>query len=136
MTNILEDVIAALATAGIGQVTDDAADWRLRAGYIQANPDRSLCVYEAGGLPPEAGQPVDYPKFQVRGRGAPDDYLALRQKMQDVYNLLHACNAPVLLGSTYVYCYAMQSGPLPLGQDENRRPSMAWNFRIMKTRGA
>lgn len=132
---ILDDVIAALVAANIGQVTGNG-DWRLRAGYLQAEPDRSICVYEAGGMPPEAGQPVDYPKIQIRVRGNEDDYQVVRQKLQDIYNLLHSCDAPTVLGPTYVYCYAIQSGPLPLGQDENRRPELVWNFRLMKTREA
>lgn len=128
---IIDDVLAALVTAGIGQITSDTADWRLRGGYLQALPDRSICIYEAGGPPPEAGQPAQYPKIQIRARGTEDDYVAIRQKMQDIFNLLHSCNAPAVLGPGYVYCYAAQSGPLPLGQDENRRPELVWGFRLM-----
>lgn len=91
-----------------------------------------MCIYETPGLAAEEGFAMDYPDIQVRVRGKPDDYQATRAKLQAIFDLLHAGEAAV--GADYVYLYCKQSGPLPLGQDEKRRPHLAQNYRIMKNR--
>lgn len=129
------DVIAdALVAAGLAQDVDASKDWQIRVGYLQAAPNRSICVYPAGGRPPESGPAVDYPNIQVRVRGEANDYDAVQKKELAIYLFLHAGNAPIQFGSDWVYCYAMQSEAIPLGQDENRRPSLVRNYRIMKER--
>ena len=130
---LIDDIVAALVAGGYGQTTDEKSDWRIRALYLQANPDRSICVYPAGGAPPETGMSVGYPTIQIRVRGAEDDAQAVMQKEQDIFTFLQAGNAPIQLGTGYVYCYAIQSAPIPMGQDENRRPSVVRNYRLMKT---
>ena len=128
---LIDDIIAALATAGLGQTTSDTADWRLRGAYLQQGPDRSICVYAAGGKAPEPGQPVTYPSIQIRVRGAPNDYAAVAAKEEAIFQFMQSGNAPAQFGAGYVYCYAQQSAPMPLGQDENRRPSVVRNYRLM-----
>ena len=34
----------------------------------------------------------------------------------------------------YIYVFALQSGPIPIGYDANNRPELTWNFRAMRTR--
>lgn len=133
--SLLDDVSAAMVADGIGHVTPaDGTDWMIYQGYLQAAPDRAICLTETPGKPPEPGLELDYPGLQVRVRGKADDYQAARAKMQAIFLFLHANNEVVTLGGAYVYCYATQSGPIPLGQDENRRPHLAWNFKLMKQR--
>lgn len=129
------DIADALVAAGLGiQQTNEAADWMMRIGYMQASPDRSVCVYTAGGQAPETGMPAGYPNFQIKVRGNKDDYAAVEAMETAIYRFLHAGNAPVQFGATWVYCYAIQSAPLPLGQDENRRPALCRNYRTMVVR--
>lgn len=131
---LLDDIEAAIVTAGLGQNSADATDWFIFKGYMQEAPDRAICLYVAGGLEPLAGQPVDYPTVQIRVRGGVDDYDATQQKEDAIFKLLHDCNASVMIGSVYVYLIAMQSTPIPMGQDTNRRPALIRNYRIMKVR--
>jgi len=131
--SVLDDIAAALVTADLGQDTDETQDWMVRVGYLQETPDRSICVYFAGGPPPETAIPVGYPRVQVRVRGAPNDFNVVQQKEQAIFTFLHAGNAQSQFGTDYVYCYAQQSAAMPLGQDENRRPSLARNYKLMKS---
>jgi hypothetical protein len=129
---LVDDIGAALVAANIGHTTATAADWRIYFGYLQDPPDRAICIYETGGEMPETNWLIDRPSFQIRVRGNPDDYQAVRTKIQDVFNLLHA--GEVAVGTDYVFIYAVQSGPIPLGQDEKRRPHLVQNYKVMKKR--
>lgn len=131
----LNSVLAALVTAGVAQSTTSGADWMIYVGMMQdiSGGDRAICLYETPGRPPLEAWAIDYPNFQVVVRGKPDDYTAVRNKIQDAYYALHAQEAAID-GANVVYCYAMQSGPLPLGVDEKRRIRLAWNFRMMRNR--
>ena len=131
--SLIADVGAALVTAGLIQDSDDAADWRLRLGYMQAAPDRSVAIYPTPGRAPEAGTPADYPGIQVKVRGNPDDYQAVEAKERAIYLFLHDGD-PTLIGTGTVYCFAVQSEALPMGQDENRRPALTRNYRFMRVR--
>lgn len=126
-------IASALVGAGIGTDVENA-DWQVFVGYMQATPDRAICVYETPGEAPLERWAIDYPSFQIKVRGKPDDYDAVRQKFQDIFLALHANESNI--GTVFVYCYARQSSPTPMGQDENRRPSLVWNFRTMKDREA
>lgn len=133
MSSVLDDISAAMVTAGLGQIADETADWMIREGYLQAGPDRSICLYAAGGPPPETGLAVGYPGVQVRVRGKANDYDAVQQKEAAIFAFLHAGNAPIQFGTGYVFCYAKTSAPLPMGQDENRRPALVRNYSIMRS---
>lgn len=129
---LLDDIATALVSAGVGQMTSNGTDWFIYKGYLQEGPDRAICLYETPGPAPEELWAIDYPDFQVRVRGKLDDYQAVRAKMQSVFFALHDQNAAI--GAGYVYCFCKESGVIPLGQDEKRRPNIANNYRVMKNR--
>jgi hypothetical protein len=131
--SVLDDIAAALVTAELGQDTTESADWMIRVGYLQEAPDRSICIYFAGGAPPETAIPVGYPKVQVRVRGQANDFNAVQEKEAAIFAFLHAGNAQIQFGGDYVYCYAQQSAPMSLGQDENRRSNLARNYKLMRS---
>lgn len=131
---VLDDIAASLVAANLGQQESEIADWFIRVGYIQDKPDRSICLYFAGGAPPETALKVGYPNIQVRVRGNSNDFNAVQQKEDAIFCFLHANDAPVRIGEDYVFCYAQQSAPISMGQDENRRPALVRNYRIMKGR--
>lgn len=131
---ILDDIIAALVAAGLGQSDDSAADWMIYGNYMQATPAKAICVYTAGGPPPETRTPADYPNIQIKVRGAADGFEEMAAKEEAIYLFLQAGDAPAQFGDAYVYCYAIQSSPIPMGQDENRQPAAVRNYRFMKAR--
>lgn len=142
MSGTLDDISAALVAAGVGQITDSSADWMIYTGALQDSDvtvtgtkmiaDRAIALYESPGLPAEEKWAIDFPSFQVRARGKQDDYQAVRAKMTDIFNALHA--QETALGTAYVYCYCQQSAPMPMGQDEKRRQHFVLNFRVMRDR--
>lgn len=141
-TDTLDTIQSSLVNAGVGQKTNSATDWMIYKGMMQdsapgattplAVADRAICLYETGGRPPLERWAIDYPGIQVVVRGQPDDYTAVRKKIQDIFNQLHANEGD--LSADFVYLYATQSGPLMMGIDEKRRPRLGWNFRIMRNR--
>ncbi len=120
-----------LVSQGVGSNVE-GTDWQVFVGYLQDAPDRAICVYETPGEAPLEAWAIDYPGFQVRVRGAPDGYAEAREKMHQIFLALHANETAI--GSVFVYCYARNSSPTPLGNDTNRRPGMSMNFRTMKNR--
>ena len=128
-SDTLDKIRAALIANNIGQV-NSANPWPIFVGYMQDGPpvnDQAICLYETpGGVPLEAWAIV-YPSVQVVVRGAPSGYTEARQKIQDIFTLLHGLDGA--LSDQFVYFYAKQSAPISMGQDERKRPSMAWNFR-------
>lgn len=136
---LVNDVLNALRTAGL---VDGSSGWKGYYGYMQEAPDMAICIYETGGDPPEENWKIDRPSFQIKVRSVKDDYDGCRAKLLAIYNLLHGGEAQISAGAevspktggSYVYCYAVQSGPIPLGQDQNRRPMMAQNYRAMYER--
>lgn len=147
LTDTLDAVQASLIAAGIGQKISSKAAWMIYKGSLPdsdlndtqapAIADEAICLYETPGRPPLEAWYIDYVAFQLRVRSAPDGYTAARQKIQDCYLRLHATESALNAASgagQWVYCYAMQSGPLPLGMDNKRRIGLVWNFRAMRNR--
>lgn len=128
---LLDDIAAALIAASIG-ATDGVSDWMIFKGFMEDTPDRAIGLYETGGPAPEEGMQIDYPTFQVRVRGGANDYALARTTIQAIFAALQ--DADIALGAVYVFCYAVQSGPLAMGRDEKRRPHLAQNWRTMKAR--
>ena len=127
--SILDDIGAQLTS---DDVVGGVTGWTLFKSYQPKSPDKTITIYETGGPEPDQtpGTGYDFPTFQVRGRGAEFGYEALRSKMQDVFNSIN--NATI---SGYVYIFAVDSGPIPLGYDkEDNRPQLTWNFKTMKAR--
>lgn len=128
---LLDDIGTALEVAQICK-SDGTSDWMLYKGFMLDQPDRAICIYETPGTAPEEQFAIDYPDFQIRVRGNPNDYKSARHVIQRIFNALHAQETNI--GAAYVFCYAKQSGPMSMGRDEKMRPHLVWNYRVMKDR--
>lgn len=138
MALLVTDVLDYLQGQGL---IGGSTGWSRAAGYMPAEPDQVIAVFETPGAPPElvpegsSEQAYDEPGFQVRGRGGFHGYSALRSKMGAIYRALHGSSlSPATGDPAYVLVRAVQSGPLPMGLDQNNRPEMAWNFVAMRER--
>lgn len=135
---LITDVIDFLEDEGlIGGETG----WAGYEGYLPPEPDQVIVVFETGGFPPEVKrngsteQEYDEPTFQILGRGDGFGNAALRDKMGTVYRALHDSElSPASGDPQYVFVYALQSGPFPLGLDDNDRPRLTWNFKALRER--
>jgi len=135
---LVTDVLDFLETEGL---IEGATEWSGFAGYLPPEPNQAIAVFETPGAPPESKPDgsteteYDEPTFQVRGRGEKFGYEALRTKMGAIYRALHGSElSPASGDPVYVYVYARQSGPFPLGLDENNRPGLTWNFKALRER--
>ncbi len=129
-----EDVRETLVNAG---VVEGATGWKCFIGFLPTSPDKCIVIYETGGQIPEDRFTQRYFSIQVRGRGAFKGLEDLRAKMEQVYQTLHTgdIDNPVTSpDNLYVLCNAIQSAPLALGEDENKRPGLTLNFRIIANR--
>jgi len=132
---LLEDIEAKLVAAG---VVGGTTGWAFFKSFIPDSPDKAIVAFETGGEPPDyQGGAFVYPRFQIRVRGGARGYQAARVKWQEAFEVLH--DGTLIDGNSsppgaYVFCFAIQSGPIPLGDDGNDRPSLAVNFRTMRER--
>lgn len=133
-TDTLDKVSASLVAQGVGQSTAFGTDWFIVQGYSQDGDgfaDRQIIIAEYAGPPALNRWAIDYPNVQVSVRGKADDYQAVREKIQDVFDALH--EQEVYLGANFVYMES-KNGPIPMGVDEKKRPRLAWNFASMRNR--
>lgn len=132
---LLNDVLSFLESEGL---INGGTGWTGYASFLPTSPDQAVAIFETGGLPPEiireGSDEIEYddPGFQIRVRGARDDYLGMRNKIYAIYEALHGVDMD---NGNYVLVQAVQSSLLPLGLDGNNRPEATWNFLAMKVRG-
>lgn len=127
---ILDDISLLLSGGGVTAT--------IYKGFLPDTPDSAVALYETPGeVPDQSGTPYDYLTFQVRCRGNPGDYVSVRVLMDQCYRILHN-SVPTDYSSPpagkYIYCFAVQSGPTPMGRDANGRPELVWNFKAMRER--
>lgn len=116
--------------------------WALFKGYVPETPNKCVVLSETGGFEPEDRSAIDYPTFQVFVRGEPiltaNAYKDARERIELIYHALHEGDVPdgAFSPPTYfVYCLAIQSAALALGQDNVERPRFSQNFKVMRNRG-
>jgi hypothetical protein len=116
-------------------VVNGATNWPCYIGYMADDQDQTVALYETGGFPADTlmreNQRVT---FQMRVRGSRRDYPTVRQKWQDIFNLLQDATQdeePILLDGV-IFIQAMHYGPLVFTDDKGR-VNMTANFRVMRT---
>jgi len=129
-----DDVAAYLETLGLGIV-----DETIFVNNKPATPHAIICVFGYAGQPPEWTNTlkVDHPGAQVLVRGAKDEPGAARDLIETIFEALDGLTNKVLNADTGVFYQsieATQSGPSPMGKDENGRIEYVLNFYVTKTR--
>lgn len=135
---LLDDLVAWLTLQGVAGDTN----WPIAASFQPPGPpDQCVTLYETPGEVPDAAHPdstedeYNYPGIQVRVRGTTMDYAGARSKIEDVFLALHKADIPLSASQKpIVYIYALNSAPLPMGLDNNNRPELTWNFKVMRKR--
>lgn len=134
MTTLLDDVGTYLQTNGVGTIGTT-----LFLSYMPEAPDLCVAVYEFVGLQPmqtmsgAADVKNERPRLQIAARGAPQDYVAARAKVQTCYGLL--CNlVDSVLGTTRYISFVPIDSPAPIGRDDSQRPTIVCNFQAFLAR--
>jgi hypothetical protein len=135
---LLDAIADWLITQG---VVGGSTGWPMFRGFVPPDPDQAIIVTEIPGEDTDiirdltiGEQPFDTVGFQIRGRGAVNNYQSLRNQMQVVFQALHQMEPPTVQGERFVFIYAKTSGPLPMGKDTQNRDELSWNFRAMRLR--
>lgn len=135
-----EDDIAAYLVAK-GRGTLPSAGPPIVAGTIFVNdkpstPDACICIFGYAGQAPEWTNTSKYdrPSVQVLVRGAKNAAGTARTLIETIYKDLDGLTNTTLSGTYYQKIEAVQSGPTPMGKDENGRIEYVWNFYTSKTR--
>lgn len=128
---ILAEEIARWLGANVSGLTySDTHGGNLFVDNMPSAPARAVAVYPSGGWEASDKLPYDYPTLAVRVRGDEDPRWAL-EMAQSVYDYLQGLHNVALPGGTWlVYCIAMQSGPIRLGQNQAGQFEYSLNFRL------
>lgn len=128
---LADDVITVLVGGGLGTAGSD-----LLIGALPPSPDVVTVVTETPGFAPTYAQGADAPafetpRFQLRTRGAPNDYQAPRLRIERAYQLLAARPAGAVNGTPYAAWIPVQT-PGVFAMDDNRRWIFYVNFEAWK----
>ena len=143
---LLDDIEQWLVHQGVGDFyqnlgTSGLTGWPICKGFIPPEPDQVIGLFETPGEAPDiisktviGEQSYDVVGLQVRMRGAVDGYRELRSQLQLVYKALHQNEPNVTSGQDYIFIYASNPAPLPMGKDSNNRDELVMNFLVMMRR--
>lgn len=64
------------------------ANWAIYVGKMPTTPTKVVTLYEGPSRTPNPRWLLDYPSIQIKVRGGPNDYVAAREKIQQIKDLL------------------------------------------------
>lgn len=110
--------------------------WPVYVGYLPDAEARCIALMDTGGYPEtEINRETENPTFQTRVRGGRFEYPVVRQKWQDVFDVLQDAQqvpgSPVLLPGV-VFIQAMATGPLQF--HDALYLNMTCNWRVKRLR--
>lgn len=113
----------------------DGPDGNVFMSFMPSGPDAALAIFPTGGDPNLSAVPIDMPNVQLMIRGAHEDPVDAKAKAEALYSALNCLDNVTLdeggddeahvAGIT-----ALQSAPIPLGQDDNQRFGFTINLRL------
>jgi hypothetical protein len=117
---LLDDLMTIIAANSIATAGTD-----MFAGGLPEEPDEVVVLNESpgrrGNQAFSAGLPVvEYPRVQVRVRGAADEYAEGRERIESIYQLLVAKGAETASGGARYMTWDVLQPPYALGQDSNK----------------
>jgi len=135
MTLPSADIKDLLVTAGVGTFAlGTSTDWSINISQeppFPTVPHTAITIYDTGGFAPNARFLLEEPTVQVRIRGNPNDYQAAYLKAQAVKDALLGRPGSTLNGNKYVGIW-QDSDIISLGNDDNDRPILVANFKIVR----
>lgn len=123
------DMRDVLVNAGVGTFAATSG-WGIYIGSEPTSPNTVITLYDTGGLSPNPVFLLDFPTFQVRVRGNPNDYLGAYNKILGVRDVLLGFDSQDI--NTTRYDGVWQSSEIvSLGTDKERFIFVA-NFRVAR----
>jgi hypothetical protein len=108
-----------------------SGDWPAKISRLTDSPDAQVSFSDTPGQKPNPKFLVDYPVITCLVRGAKDDYAGAWSKARQIKDVLLGMN-PVNLASADRWdgC-TMMSDISSIGHDQNSRPILSMNFRVI-----
>ncbi len=91
-------------------------------------PDNCSVVKLTGGFPTNQWTGKKQPSFQIRVRGETREQTEVENRAYEIHNSLTNLREIKIGDSSIVVIRAMNSFPLHIGDDENKRPIYSMNF--------
>jgi len=131
---LIEEVARYLSQQGIGTFDPEGLGGDIFLGVLPNQPDEAIALYPTGGQGANSKLGYDLPTFQILVRGDQDIRTGYAIA-QMIYNTLHGFRSKTFVpgGQWIVSCLGLQSAPVHLGPDANRRHEFSLNF-IVDTR--
>ena len=131
MADTGEDIRAYLIAEGIGTSAT------VKTRFMQEKPDYLIVIYGTGGSPPTLALGADRiaernPSLQIVVRGVPDDHDTPFDTAASIIAKMAEIQTEAINGTTYHFANPLQSEPIPIGKDENRRFRVSCNFMLSK----
>lgn len=129
MANIAEGAKDLLVSAGVGVFAADTG-WGI---YISKQPDAPnsvITLFNTSGRPPNPKWLLDYPSLNARVRGDKGDYVGAEVKAREVKDVLLGLDSQDINGDRWV-SVTMPGDLAFIGYDENERPLISLNFRLI-----
>lgn len=124
------DIATRLAAKGFGTVGTS-----IFVNTMPATPANCIAVSVYAGRPPDRthdGSGNDHPSIQIRVRNTSAS--TALSTINNIYNHLDGLVNTTLTSTYYVSIFAINSGAIPMGKDENGRTEYAWNFETTRRR--
>lgn len=98
---------------------------------LPATPDNAIAILSSQPAESDVKLGFDRPGIQIIVRGGQDPRPP-KSKAYEIYDALHGFTSGRFVenGVWVVNCYAAQSGPIRLGQDDNGRHEFSLNFDL------
>lgn len=135
MAVLIDGLARMVAAAGVGEY--DPVGWLpgvlppITIGAMPPTPDLAITLTTyPGGPEPDSRNGWEYPRLQVRIRGA--NALEALTLERTLFDVLQTPGSQVLPGGEWFLqdCYALQSEAAPMGVDANGRHEYARNYQL------
>ncbi len=125
------DIATYLQTGGFGTVGNS-----IFLNTMPPTPDNCIAVsIYAGGAAIDRTHDTsgnDSPSIQIRVRNTSAG--TARTKVEQIYNYIDGVTNTTIGSTFFLGISAINSGPVPMGKDENGRTEFAWNFSTIRRR--
>jgi hypothetical protein len=128
------DIRSYLISLGI---VGGATSWPVYCGYFpESSNDKMVAIFETAGMPADTLERENRRlSFQTRVRASRLDYQVAYDKWLEIFNALQDAQSsggsPDYLAGV-IFIQAMQVGPNHFN-DENERPNLTSNWRVLRT---
>lgn len=131
ITGLADDLAATTACVWRPHGVYQDSEIGIAAGDLPAEPDRAVALRVYGFV--SDGQGDETVRVQVRVRGLPHDLASCEEVADEIRDRLSFLER-VTIGGYAVSGVIHESGPLPLGTDENWRYHVTDNYQVLLVR--